>query len=260
MIALCTLTASAYVMPAMAPPPMVARRAVQSSMILGLGEVEVDTPSTVGDAKVAFTKMYGRPVNGMQQGFVTEMLTGTTLALVQKDYTPSRVFYFGITSLCTSFLASVPEEAEREKLFLSICAGVGMAPKKLRAEAAKLADAAKGKTEDELFATEDLTFLASSDIKYSYQLGAGLLALMPLVDVEPSDEAIARWCEKLNLPGSRLQKDWAFYVDAQEKMVQAKQMVMEMAAAAKRKEAQKLKDDAEKAAKEAADAETAASE
>ena len=102
--------------------------------------------------------------------------------------------------------------------------------------------------------------VASSDIKYSYQLGAGLLALMPLVDVEPSDEAIARWCEKLNLPGSRLQKDWAFYVDAQEKMVQAKQMVMEMAAAAKRKEAQKLKDDAEKAAKEAADAETAAAE
>ena len=90
-------------------------------------------------------------------------------------------------------------------------------------------------------------------------LGAGVLALMPLVDVEPTDEAIARWSEKLALPASRLQKDWAYFKDAQEKIVQAKQMMMEMAAAGKRKEAAKLKEEAEKAAAEATEAEEAVS-
>lgn len=100
--------------------------------------------------------------------------------------------------------------------------------------------------------------VAAGDFKYSYPLGAGLLALMPLVDVEPSDEVIERWATKLSLPATRWQKDYAFYKDAQEKLVQVKQMMMEMAAATKRKEAQKLKDEAAKAAKEAAEAEEAA--
>merc|ERR1740138_133690 len=105
-------------------------------MILGIGEgVEGETPKNVGDAKVAFNAAYGRPVNGMAQGFVSEMLTSTTLALVQPSYKPSRVFYLGMTSLCSIFLAALPDEAEREKLFVSLCAGVSFNPKKLRAEA-----------------------------------------------------------------------------------------------------------------------------
>ena len=89
--------------------------------------------------------------------------------------------------------------------------------------------------------------------------GLSVLSLwMPLVDVEPSDEVIERWATKLSLPATRWQKDYAFYKDAQEKLVQVKQMMMEMAAATKRKEAQKLKDEAAKAAKEAAEAEEAA--
>ena len=99
---------------------------------------------------------------------------------------------------------------------------------------------------------------SAGDFKYSYPLGAGLLALMPLVSVEPSDEAIERWCGRLGLPASRLQRDYAFFKDAQQKMAQAQQMMMEMAAASKRKEAKKLKDEAEKAAAEAAEAEAAA--
>ena len=99
----------------------------------------------------------------------------------------------------------------------------------------------------------------SAGLKYNYPLGAGLIALMPLVSVEPSDESIARWCGKLGLPASRLQSDYAFFKDAQQKMAQAQQMLMEMAAASKRKEAKKLLEDAEKAAKEAAEAEAAAS-
>lgn len=146
---------------------------------------------------------------------MNEMLTAVTLALVQPSYQPMRVFYLGIDSLCTVFLESM-EDDERERLFDALCAGIGMDPKKLQAEAKKLTDSAAGKTEEELFAGEDLALIAAADnVKYSYPLGAGILALMPLVDVEPSDESIARWCEKLGLAPSRLQKDYAFYKDAQ---------------------------------------------
>jgi len=239
--------------------PVVRRALVAPSMILGLGEVEGKTPANVGEAKLAFNAKYGRPVNGMQQGFVNEMLTAVTLALVTKSYQPSRVFYLGVDSLCKTFLEGVADE-EAEKLFVSLCAGVGFDPKKMQAEAEKLTEFAKGKTEEELFAGDDLSLIVSAgNFKYSYPLGAGVLALMPLVDVEPTDEAIARWSEKLALPASRLQKDWAYFKDAQEKIVQAKQMMMEMAAAGKRKEAAKLKEEAEKAAAEATEAEEAVS-
>jgi len=221
--------------------------------------VEGQTPTNIGEAKDAFNAKYGRPVNGMQQGFINEMLTACTLALVQPSYQPSRVFYLGIDSLTKVFLESV-EEDERERLVAALCAGLGMDMVQLRAEASKLAEVASScASEEELFAAEDVKAIVDAgNFKYSYPLGAGILALMPLVDVEPSDEAIARWCGKLSLPASRLQKDYAFYKDAQEKMVQVRQMMMEMAAAGKRKEAQKLKDAAEKAAAEAAEAEKAA--
>ena len=52
-----------------------------------------------------------------------------------------------------------------------------------------------------------------------------------------------------------MKKDWAFYVDATRKLVEVKQMILQMAAQSKRKEAAKLKEEADKAAAEASEAE-----
>jgi hypothetical protein len=219
----------------------------------------MEARATIGEAKVAFNGKYARPVNGPQQGFVNEMLTSVTLATCQRTYKPSRVFYLGYETLCKTFLAAVDSDFEREKLYDALAEGVGFDGPELKKEAEKLASSAGGLTEEQLFAAEDLALIPSAGLKYNYPLGAGLIALMPLVSVEPSDESIARWCGKLGLPASRLQSDYAFFKDAQQKMAQAQQMLMEMAAASKRKEAKKLLEDAEKAAKEAAEAEAAAS-
>ena len=86
-------------------------------------------------------------------------------------------------------------------------------------------------------------------------MGAGLLALMNLVGETPNSDVISRWCEALGLPKSRLTKDWEFYEDASRKHVEVRQMMIEMKAAGKRKEAAKLKAEAEKAAKEPEEAE-----
>jgi len=256
---LALLATTAYLVPHMVPPASATSRAAVAPLMFGIGQaVESMVPQTTGEAKEMFNKAYGRPVNGMQQSFISEMLNAVTLAMVAPSYKPSRVIYLGIENLCTVFLVGMDSDAEREKLYNSLCAGMAMEPATLQEAAKAMTDAASGKTEAELLASEDLTMIKSAGLKYSYPLGAGLLALMPMVDVEPTDESIARWCEAVGLPPARLQKDWAFFKDAQDKMGQVRQMVMEMAAAAKRKEAQKLKDAAEKAAAEAAEAEAAA--
>ncbi|KOO35683.1 hypothetical protein Ctob_011855 [Chrysochromulina tobinii] len=212
-----------------------------------------NVPKTVGEARTGFNKAYGRPVDGVQQGFVNEMLTGCQLALISPGYAPSRVFSLGFESLCTAFLAN---SGEGPKIHDALLAGLGMDAKKLVSEAEALKAAAAGMSEAELLASPDLKAIASKPgYKYSYPLGAGLLALMALVGSEPSKEVIERWCTALGLPASRLTKDWEFYEDASRKLVEVRQMMAEMKAAGKRKEAAKLKEEAEKAMKEADEAE-----
>ena len=204
MLALSVMCALSYQLPMHSP--VASRIATSPSMLLGMGEaVEGKVPATTGEAKVAFNSAYGRPVGGMQQGFVNELLTSIVLTCIRPSYQPSRVFYLGITSLCDVFFESL-EAAEAEKLYTSLCAGCGLDGKKLKSEADKLVSTATGKSEDELFAGEDLSLIASAgNFKYSYPLGAGILKLMELAEVEPTDESIERWCSKMSLPSSSLQ-------------------------------------------------------
>lgn len=232
--------------------------------LLGISEeVETgDVPKTIGDAKTAFQNAYGRPVNAIQQGFVNEMISSVALTVSSPAYAPNRCFYLGFESLCKTFLEGSSSESEQEAIRSSLCAAFGFDAERLRKEAQALEAFAAGKSEAELLAMQDLAAISAAGgrFKYSYPLGAGLFALMPMAsDVEEvTDEVIERWCAALQLPSKKLVKDYAFIVDASEKLVEVKQMMMEMSAAAKRKEAQKLKEEAEKAAKEADEAEAAA--
>jgi len=245
-----------------APSPFSARIAAAPMALLAI-EDPVETsnvPKTIGDAKTAFTSAYGRPVSGVQQGFVNEMLSSMALTVSSPAYKPNRVFYLGFQSLCKTFLEGSSSESEQQAITTSLCTACGLDPGRLAAEAAAFEEFATGKSEQEILASEDLKAIAEAAgrFKYSYPLGAGLFALMPMAGLEVNDEVIERWCTELQLPTKKLQKDWAFFVDASEKLVEVRQMIMEMSAAAKRKEAQKLKEEADVAAKEADEAEAAA--
>lgn len=221
-------------------------------MLLGMGGAKSEeVPRTVGDAKAAFQAAYGAPVGSMSQGFVNEMLTSVTLATVSADYKYTRVFAVGFETLCESFLAAVPNEAQRSKIHDAMCVALELDAKKVVQDAAALKEAAGSMTEEQILATADL----KSGVKYSYPLGAGLLTLMPLVGSPPSTDVIDRWCEALGLTPIRLQKDWMFFEKALQQMADGRQMMLEMQASAKRKEAATLKAKADKAAEEAKAAE-----
>ena len=113
MLALSVMCALSYQLPMHSP--VASRIATSPSMLLGMGEaVEGKVPATTGEAKVAFNSAYGRPVGGMQQGFVNELLTSIVLTYIRPSYQPSRVFYLGITSLCD--VAESLEAAEARAL------------------------------------------------------------------------------------------------------------------------------------------------
>ena len=91
------------------------------SMLLGMGGKQAEVPRTVGDAKAAFQKEYGRPVSTLAQGFVGEVLTSVTLATVHPTYKYTRVMAVGYESLCDSFLVGIPTEAQRAALHDAMC-------------------------------------------------------------------------------------------------------------------------------------------
>jgi hypothetical protein len=210
----------------------------------------------VSDVRNKFYKEYGKTfLNSEAQGFVNEMLTSISMASGPR-FTYSRVFALGFDSLCKTFLAPIKEEADREKLQDSMLIALGLSPETVRKDAEELRTIAAGSTEEAVFGTEDFkTIAATEEFKYTYQFGAGLMALMELVGEEPSDETVSRWTAELGMSSSLLKKDAAYYKSIIRKLSEMKQMMVQMEASAKRKEAAKLKEEAERAAREAEKAE-----
>lgn len=241
-------------------------RAAAARALLGFGEGS-SPPQTVDEARQKFFAAYGKPyVAPDAQGFVNELLGSSQMAIVSPSFRYNAVFALGTEALCETFLAQRPE-AERVAITDAIITALGMSPQQLKSDAAALRETAKAAgTEEALLGSKPMLEIKAypkvPPLKYSYAFGAGMLTLMPLVEVKPSDDAIDRWVGALEIDpakGKMLKRDFAFFESSQDKLAEMRQMMAEMQASAKRKEAAKLKEQAEAAAAEAA-AEEAASE
>jgi len=225
-------------------------------------DMVLETPKTIGDAKRNFQAAYKKPVGPIAQGFVSELLASCTVAMASPSFKYSPIFALGVEQLCVTFLEGMTTPADKAELQSAICAALGLSEATVLEDAATLRALAETcATEDALFAAPPLAEIAAlpavPPYKYSYAFGAGVIVLMPLVGVEVSTDAIGRWCGTLKISPTKLKKDWGFFEASIDRLAEAKVMVAEMKAAAKRKEASKLKELAEAAAKEAAEAETA---
>lgn len=257
MLALMLALSTALRIPLLPSRPATLR---EPMMLLGMGGKTAEgPPRTVGEAKDAFQEAYKAPVGSVAQSFVNEMITSVTLATGMPSYKYTRVFAVGYEALCDSFLTVIENDKQRENIKECMYIALELDGKQLKKDADDLKALCAGKTEDELLATPDFVEIAQGH-KYSYPFGAGLLTLMPLVDAAPTPEVIDRWCGTLNLTPTRLQKDWVFFEKALQQMADGKQMMMEMKASAKRKEAAALKAKADAAAAEAAAEETVVEE
>lgn len=212
---------------------------------------------TVGDAKDLFYRSYGGPLRELATSFVTGLLSQITLVQIKEGFTYSRLFAFGLESLCTNFLQDL-EEDKRDAVRNSLYIALDLDPAKVKSDAAALQSMAEGKTEDELLSSDEFQKIASQELtpaKYTTALAAGLFTLMPMVGEEVSDSTIERWCSKLNLKPQTFKRDWAEYKKSQERQEEGRAVLAELQAGAKRREAEKLKEEADKAAKAVEDEE-----
>merc|ERR1740138_801927 len=223
---------------------------------------------TTGDRKVIFNTEMGKALGVdprhtqipmAAQSFVNEMLTSEGLAMNTPRYRYSRIFAVGYTGLCDVFLSAGINEATAKCARDAMIKAFNFEPSTVYADAAELTKLAEGKTEEEVLALDDLKELAASTPQYSYTLGAGLGQLMKMSSVEPTDEAIERWCAALNIKSVKsFTRDMGYFNMNVEKFGQMKEMFEQMNISAAKKKAAALAEKAEKAKAEAEEAEAAA--
>merc|ERR1719359_1805495 len=209
-----TLSAAALQLaPVARAPAAVPRRAIATPMM------KLAVPQNVGEAKAAFQASYGKPVGTTAQGFVGEMLSSTCFVLQTPSYEYSRIWSVGFEKLCSIFLQGLPTDADREAVRASMAIGLGFEPEMVTEDAEALtALASGGMTEDALFESADFKKVkARENFKYSYTFGAGLICMMEAVGVEPTDEAIDSWCERLGIKSGAFKRDYAYFKDSVQK-------------------------------------------
>ncbi|KAL3911034.1 MAG: hypothetical protein SGPRY_008845 [Prymnesium sp.] len=256
MLSLLSLGALALQLPS--PPSIGSQRARSAALLMS-------APATIGEAKERFQAALGpyQTTAMPTQSFINSMLT-QQFALVSPTYRYSRIYSVGFEFLCKAYLpitCRTPEDVEKVRKALYIA--MDMDPAQCKTDSEELLAFAEGKSEEELLASPDFASVKEAPFKYSLQFGAGLIALMKAVGVEPGEESIKRWCSALDLPNAgSLTRDWEFFNLQMGKLETFQEMILQMNAAAKRNEAARLKAKAEAAAKEAndAEAEAAASE
>lgn len=189
------------------------------------------TPANVGEAKKRFQESYKKILSMPAQGFVNTMLM-QQFALIAPNYQYSRVFSVGFESLCSVFLPmTLNSQNDVERCRRSLYVGLGMDADRCKEDATALLLLASGKSEEELWAADDFVKIKESDFKYTFQFGAGLVALMKAVGTEPSAAAISRWCRELKLHNEHaLTRDWEFCELELVKMEGMKEMFIQMQA------------------------------
>lgn len=142
-------------------------------------------------------------------------------------------------------------DARRKELHDCMCTALELDADQIKTDSDALKAQAAGMSEADFLGLPELKALAGQ--KYSYPIGAGLLTLMPVVDggATPTAPRIERWATAFGVSEVRLSKDWMFFEKALKSMADARTMMIEMQAAAKRKEAKALAEKADKAAKAA---------
>ena len=245
-------------------------RAAPATMMLGARRTSSPTMKaystlTTGDRKVIFGDNLGKGlgVNPQHtqipmaaQSFVNEIIQTEGLAMNTPRYKYSRIFALGFESMCDLFLSVGISDSTAQLVRESLCVAFEFEPEKVAKDAKGLAELAKGKTEEELLALDDLKALSSTSPQYSYTLGAGLLSLMKEAGLEPDADVIKRWCEALNIKAvNSFTRDYGYFQMNVKKFAELREMFAQMEVSAAKKKAANLAKQAEAAEAEAKAAE-----
>lgn len=225
-----------------------------------------------GTAVERFYKLFGKPVPFVFRSATNEILYMSHLDTVNARWKYDLMWAAGLYSTFDLFFSAI-DEATREELFAALMGALKQDAAQVKADATKVLEWAKGKSEAEVVAAingsddSEVGMALSAckndpDFYYTRNYGAGLIKAMQVVGVEPNSESSARWAEAIgfakktsavtDMTMSKFEADVGIFLSSVEKMQQAMQLYADIEAREKKKTAERLAEKAAKAAEEAA--------
>jgi photosystem II biogenesis protein Psp29 len=181
------------------------------------------------------------------------------LLSVNVDFHYDPIYGMGVFTAFDRFMQGYQPDRDRTSIFNALCQSLGEDPQTYQQDAEQLRNEATHLTPDDLFAriqqhTDDSrlvgalkTVAAAPKFKYSRMFAIGLYSLLEAMDAElVKDEkrrtdALNQFCEALNLPQDKVQKDLELYRSNLDKIVQAQIVLQDILKADRKKKEERAK-------------------
>ena len=236
---------------------------------------------TVSDTKRAFYSQHTRPINAIYRRVVEELMVEMHLLLVNAEFSYDSIYALGVVSAFDRFMAGYEPEGDRTSIYNAIISAVESDPAQYRRDAEEILSAARSLGSIDAFKSALNEAKTSSDgalkgnlnkvisnpkFKYSRLFAIGLYNVIEaaggtdtLDDKDKREALLDELAETFGFNADLLKKDIELYRSNLEKMAQAQEVMKDMIAADRKKQAQreadKQKRAEEKAKKEAANSE-----
>ncbi|HAN45399.1 MAG TPA: photosystem II biogenesis protein Psp29 [Cyanobacteria bacterium UBA8156] len=215
----------------------------------------MNTVPTVADAKRAFLQAFAKPIESVYRRVVDELLVELHLLRVNQNFRHDEVFALGVVTVFDRFMAGYRHEGDREQIFAALCQALTFDREHLQRDAAALRDWATHQPESvRALLTkgeggEDQVPLArqalgNPQFKYSRAFAIGVYTLLEIIqapelaETEPRKQLLAQVGEAWN-QGDRLNRDLDLYLSNLEKVAQARQMMVDLVEAERKKREKK---------------------